>query len=67
MTPPVTAPHAIRDELIRMVARDLLGPAGGDEEELDQREDHVFQRYLVGMLAPKASELPGQQMDELVL
>jgi hypothetical protein len=48
-----------------MVVRDLLGPAGSEEEELDQREDHVFQRYLVGMLAPKASELPGQQMDEL--
>jgi hypothetical protein len=58
-------PHTIRDELTRMVVRDLLGPAGGEDEELDQREDHVFQRYLVGMLAPKASELPGQQMDEL--
>ena len=61
----VTTPHTIRDELTRMVVRDLLGPAGGEDEELDQREDHVFQRYLVGMLAPKASELPGQQMDEL--
>jgi hypothetical protein len=48
-----------------MVVRDLLGPAGGVHEELDQREDHVYQRYLVGMLAPKASELTGQQMDEL--
>jgi hypothetical protein len=65
MTPNVTTPHTIRDELTRMVARDLLGPAGGEDEELEQREDHVFQRYLVGMLAPKASELPGQQMDEL--
>src|SRR5439155_23864809 len=65
MTLSMTTPHTIRDELTRMVARDLLGPAGGEEEELDQREDHVFQRYLVGMLAPKASELPGQQMDEL--
>src|SRR6266576_3450443 len=65
MTLPITTPHTIRDELTRMVVRDLLGPAGGEEEELDQREDHVFQRYLVGMLAPKASELPGQQMDEL--
>src|SRR6478736_10335985 len=50
-----------------MVIRYLLGPAGGPKEELDQREDHVFQRYLVGMLAPKASELPGQQMDELAI
>jgi Helicase conserved C-terminal domain len=65
MALPVTTPHEIRDKLTRMVVRDLLGPAGGEDEELDQREDHVFQRYLVGMLAPKASELPGQQMDEL--
>src|ERR1017187_4988297 len=65
MTLTLPTPHAIRDELTGMVVRDLLGPAGGQDEELDQREDHVYQRYLVGMLAPKASELPGQQMDEL--
>ena len=46
-----------------MVVRDLLGPAGGDDEELDQREDHVYQRYLIGMLAPKASEVSAEQMD----
>src|SRR5436190_10753936 len=65
MTLPITTPHTIRDELTQMVVRDLLGPAGGPNEELDQREDHVFQRYLVGMLAPKASEVLGQEMDEL--
>jgi hypothetical protein len=65
MTLPITTPHTIRDELTRMIVRDLLGPAGGHDEELDQREDHVYQRYLIGMLAPKASEVPGQQMDEL--
>jgi hypothetical protein len=57
--------HGLRDELTHMVVRDLLGPAGGPDEELDQREDHVYQRYLVGMLAPKASEVPAQQMDKL--
>jgi len=62
---PTATPHIIRDALTGMVVRDLLGPAGGEDEELDQREDHVFQRYLVGMLAPKASDLPGEQMDEL--
>ena len=31
--PPIT-PHAIRDELTAMVVNDLLGPAGGPEEEL---------------------------------
>ena len=30
-------PSAIRDELTEMVVRDLLGPAGGPDEELDQR------------------------------
>jgi hypothetical protein len=65
MTLRVITPHAARDELTQMVVRDLLGPAGGDEEELNQWEDHVYQRYLIGMLAPKASEVPGQQLDQL--
>ena len=58
-------PHQIRDELMDMVVRDLLGPAGGLEEELDQREAHVYHRYLVGMLAPKASEVSANETDEL--
>jgi hypothetical protein len=41
----------IREELERMVVRDLLGPVGGPEEEVD--EPSVRDRYLVGMLAPK--------------
>src|SRR6185312_6118037 len=65
MTLPVTSPHAVRDELTRMVVRDLLGPAGGQDEELDKDEDHVYQRYLIGMLAPKASEVAAEQMDQL--
>ncbi|MBC7706734.1 MAG: helicase, partial [Rhodoferax sp.] len=40
-------------------------PAGGLEEELDQYEDHAYQRYLVGMLAPKGSEISGGELDEL--
>ena len=60
-----TVQHSIRDALTKMVISDLLGPAGGLEEELDQREDHVYQRYLVGMLAPKALEIAGEEMDEL--
>jgi hypothetical protein len=55
----------IRNTLTKMVADDLLGPAGGIAEELDQHEDHVYQRYLIGMLAPKALELAGEEMDEL--
>ena len=62
---PTIAPAAIRDELTDMVIRDLLGPAGGQEEELNQYEDHVYGRYLVGMLAPKSNEIPGGELDEL--
>ncbi len=67
-TSPVLAtktPSNLRDELTDMVIRDLLGPAGGSDEELNQHEDHAYQRYLVGMLAPKASEIAGGETDEL--
>src|ERR1035437_6014073 len=63
LAPPT--PAAIRDELTDMVIRDLLGPAGGPEEELSQYEDHVYGRYLVGMLAPKSSEIPGGRLDDV--
>jgi hypothetical protein len=63
LTPPT--PHAIRDELTTMVVRDLLGPAEGPEEELDQREDHAYGRYLVGLLAPQSAEIEGEVMDRL--
>src|SRR5260370_4452582 len=65
MTLQLPGPHAIRNALTKMVTRDLLGPSAGLEEELDQREDHVYQRYLIGMLAPKALEIVGEEMDEL--
>ena len=58
-------PNELRDDLMEMAVRDLLGPAGGPEEEPDQREDHIYQRYLVGMLAPKDSEVSGDELDEL--
>jgi hypothetical protein len=60
-----TTPSALRDELTTMVICDLLGPAGGSDEELNRFEDHVYQRYLVGMLAPKGSEIAGGELDEL--
>lgn len=58
-------PHALRDELTQMVVRDLLGPADGPEEELHQREDRVTNRYLVGMLAPKATRVEPEVQDAL--
>ncbi len=57
------SPTKIREELERMVLKDLLGPVGGPEEEID--EPSVRDRYLVGMLAPKRQELSPEQFDEL--
>lgn len=50
---PLTAqtPVMIRTELLNLVTRDLLGPAGGPDEEIHER--NVRDRYVVGMLAPK--------------
>src|SRR5438093_13072610 len=62
---PAITPHAIRDELTDMVVNDLLGPAGGPAEELDQREDRVTGRYLVGMLAPKSTPVEAASQDAL--
>lgn len=58
-------PCDLRNELTGMVVRDLLGPACGPEEELSQYEDHAYQRYLVGMLAPKDSQIDRAELDEL--
>lgn len=63
LTPP--SPYDIRDELTDMVIRDLLGPAGGPDEELDQREDRVRERYLVGTLAPRAVSVEAEELDQL--
>ena len=67
LAPPT--PYQIRAELEQAILNDLLGPAGGSEEEVD--EDSVSDRYLVGLLAPQyrtsdAQELPEQQ-DELAI
>jgi hypothetical protein len=59
----IPSPMKIREELERMVVKDLLGPVGGPEEEID--EPSVRDRYLVGMLAPKRQELSPEEFDEL--
>ena len=48
-----------------MIVKDLLGPAGGPDEELDQREDRVYGRYLVGMLAPVSARVEPEEQDSL--
>lgn len=65
--PFLAAPAAaiLRDELQRMVLRDLLGPAGGPAEELDV--DRVHERYLVGLLAPNQLQTMPEEQDELGL
>lgn len=45
--------HQLRAELEAMILGDLLGPAGGENEELVERS--VRDRYLVGVLAPSRS------------
>src|SRR5579875_3758911 len=51
LTPDATRPADLRAEFETMVLRDLLGPAGGETEEIEER--HVTERYLVGLVAPK--------------
>lgn len=50
---PMPSQHQLRAELETMVLGDLLGPAGGETEELTERT--VRDRYLVGVLAPSRS------------
>src|SRR5215471_14664006 len=49
-----TTPNSVqlRAMLEAMVVGDLLGPAGGPDEELTER--NVRDRYLVGVLAPRS-------------
>jgi hypothetical protein len=53
----------LRDLLQDMVLRDLLGPAGGPQEELD--EQRVHDRYLIGMLAPSKTQTIPEELEEL--
>lgn len=66
---PVLAPpsqHQIREELEQLVDADLLGPAGGPEEEVAERQ--VSERYVTGMLAPRRQRLhPPEEFDELAV
>jgi hypothetical protein len=60
-------PSQIRTELETAIFNDLLGPAGGEEEEIE--EDSVSDRYLVGLLAPlirnKNTDLDKNNLEEL--
>ncbi|WP_201366715.1 DISARM system helicase DrmA [Dictyobacter formicarum] len=57
----VPTPYEMRNELEDLLLRDLLGPAGGEEEEVD--EFRVHDRYLVGILAPNETAAPAEELD----
>lgn len=57
------APAQLRVLLEERVLADLLGPAGGPEEEI--HEANVRDRYLVGMLAPRRQRVDLEQQDKL--
>ena len=57
------SPAAIRAELESAVLRDLLGPAGGPAEEVD--ESNLRDRYLIGVLAPKNTVPDASDDDDL--
>ncbi|MGH9842232.1 MAG: hypothetical protein ACREEM_26065 [Blastocatellia bacterium] len=60
LNPPT--PFQIRQELKAAILDELLGPAGGESEEVAER--HVYERYLVGMLAPQNSSYAAPGGDE---
>ncbi len=55
-------PSALRDEFERMVVRDLMGPAGAHDEELD--EGSVRARYVLGTLAPQRQRVEAEQDED---
>lgn len=57
------APLDLRDRLQKMVVADLLGPAGGPEEEIEER--NVRGRYVLGLLAPKGQTIIPEEQDDL--
>jgi hypothetical protein len=50
----------LRSRLIELVMNDLLGPAGGEREEIAER--NVRDRYLVGVLAPPKAGFSSQDV-----
>lgn len=57
------SPAELRALLEKRVLADLLGPAGGENEEV--HEANVRDRYLVGMLAPRRQRVDLEQQDNL--
>jgi hypothetical protein len=60
---PARKPRDVRAELEDLVIKDLLGPAGGADEEVD--ETRVSDRYLVGILSPRRTVVRAAESDTL--
>jgi hypothetical protein len=59
------SPLQLRAELDQLVRQDLLGPAGGPEEEIE--EPNVRGRYIVGLLAPKGQTVIPDEEEPLAV
>ncbi len=59
-------PARIRDELEALFLGEILGPAQGEREEIDQPEP-IHHRYLVGKLAPRNDRISEALQDELAV
>jgi hypothetical protein len=57
--------YQVRDELQGIIARDLLGPYEGAEEQFPPNAMGPRERYLVGMLGPKVA-MSGQGGDRVI-
>jgi hypothetical protein len=55
----------IRADLEARVVAELLGPAAGDTEELDDARLRPRDRYLVGVLAPRRLRIKREEVDAL--
>lgn len=54
-----------RDEIQALLVADLLGPAGGDQEEIPWGLGKPRDRYLTGILAPHGSSVVSEERDVL--
>jgi ribosomal protein L24E len=62
---PNISSNQLREDLLEIVVRDLLGPAGGPNEEI--AEPRVRERYLTGMLAPRKQEVADEEFEDVTI
>jgi len=61
----VPAPAKLREELEGRVLGELLGPVGGESEEIDDPRLRPRDRYLVGVIAPRRLRVKREEVDTL--